>query len=207
MVQSTSTAAHRRSQEARKPTASVTEAARFLSKFYQKEATRKALKVPGLSLDIPNHDGGNASTSIYKLKTVEFQAKDLNQRQHPRDMPAIMSVKDTGEAETLWSPSEQPDRSPSKQMDRSQRGQDVQDLEGKEGETIQSIHMTTANMSTDVSRNHRTNESLIQPVDRSSERERPDLGRGMDIAWLLRLHLCDGLSQVSVGSRFKASQR
>lgn len=120
MLQSKSTAAYPRSPTAREPRPSVTEATMFLSKFYQKRATRRALNVPGSGPDIPRHDdGGNASTAGNEIETVEVQAKDLNERPHWRDLPTIILTKDTGEVMILWSPSERRDSSPSEHSDRS----------------------------------------------------------------------------------------
>ena len=216
MRRSTSTAAYPRSPNAREPRPSVTEATMFLSKFYQKRATRRALdNVPGSEPDIPSHDGGNASTSAHGIETVEVQAKDLDERPHWRDLPTILLTKDTGEVMILWSPSERrdssssseqpdrissaqpdmtlpeqpdsspsgrPDRSPLKQLNSSQCGPGVQDLEGKECKAIPSIHRITANRSKDVSRNS----SRIRSSDRSSEGECPKLGsKGVGVGYRL----------------------
>lgn len=119
MLPSTSTAAYPRSPNAREPRPSVTEATMFLSKFYQKRATRRALNVPASGPDIPDHNGGNASTSANEFETVEVQAKDFNERQHWRDLPTILLTKDTGEVMILWSPSGRRDRSPDEHSDRT----------------------------------------------------------------------------------------
>lgn len=122
-------------------------------------------------------EGGVASTSACQRQDVEHQAHDLNQRQHPRDMPAVILVKDTGESKTLWSPSEATDSGP--------HNQDVADLEGKVSETMQSMGLTTANCSSkDVSHKCLTDESRIQSLDRPAKRKRADLGEGFDFAWL-----------------------
>ena len=78
------------------------------------------MNVPGSGPDIPDHNGGNASTSANEFETVEVQAKDFNERQHWRDLPTIILTKDTGEVMILWSPSQRRDSSPSsEQPDRT----------------------------------------------------------------------------------------
>ncbi|KAI4268734.1 MAG: hypothetical protein LQ337_007680 [Flavoplaca oasis] len=107
----------------KKRTATDTEAASFLSQFYQIESTERGMKITRNGPHMHHKEGGVASTSACQRQDVEHQAHDLNQRQHPRDMPAVILVKDTGESKTLWSPSEATDSGP--------HNQDVADLEGK----------------------------------------------------------------------------
>ncbi|KAL8859729.1 MAG: hypothetical protein Q9178_003844 [Gyalolechia marmorata] len=101
-------------------TISLTEAAVFLSGFYQNKATKTTLKDLGLGLEKPEENGGNASTLTGQAKDAKVQLKEVNQRQQPRDLPTILLAKDTGGAETLWSPVIE--------TDGSQHGQDAQDL-------------------------------------------------------------------------------
>ncbi|KAL8837654.1 MAG: hypothetical protein Q9176_005571 [Flavoplaca citrina] len=117
MAQSTSTT------PPKKRTAPDTEAASFLSQFYQTESSERDMKISRSVPQTHHKECGVASTSACRRKDAEGPAKDLNQRQHPRDMPAVILVKDTGESKTLWSPSEATDRGP--------HDQDVADLEGK----------------------------------------------------------------------------
>lgn len=96
------------------------------------------MKISKKGPGIYHKEGGVASTSACRRKVVEHQvmisnvntkAKDLSQRQRPRDMPAVILVKDNGETSTLWSPFEA--------TDRSAYGLDAADLKGKANETIQ----------------------------------------------------------------------
>ncbi|KAL8846663.1 MAG: hypothetical protein Q9221_008270 [Calogaya cf. arnoldii] len=166
-VGSISTSAHRPS---RKPQKRVTEAARFLLQFYQQDATQRALKIPGLDPEMPNDhgemsedDGGSALPSPSRRKDPELQAKDLNQRQHPRDMPIITLEKDTGESETIWDPSEEEERHQrgqdvkeleEKARNRHQRGQDVKELEEK----VREIKLTPASSPTSPAFNSSTDQ-------------------------------------------------
>ncbi|KAL8916027.1 MAG: hypothetical protein Q9172_006502 [Xanthocarpia lactea] len=104
MMQSTSTRAQSRFGGAPNTTISMTEAAIFLSGFYQNEAAKTTLKDPGLGPEKSEGNGGNASTLIGQAKDVKVQLQEANQRQQPRDLPVIVLAKDTGGAETLWSP-------------------------------------------------------------------------------------------------------
>ncbi|KAL8894181.1 MAG: hypothetical protein Q9192_004542, partial [Flavoplaca navasiana] len=117
MAQSTSTT------PPKKRTAPDTEAASFLSQFYQTESTERDMKILRSVPETHHKECGGASTSACRRRDAEGQAKDFNERQHPRDMPAVILVEDTGESKTLWSPSEATDRGP--------HDQDVADLEGK----------------------------------------------------------------------------
>ncbi|KAL8994210.1 MAG: hypothetical protein Q9169_005756 [Polycauliona sp. 2 TL-2023] len=93
-------------------------------KFYQKESTKKALEDSTAALKMSNHNNdGDSLPSTSRRKDGDLQAKDLNQRQHPRDMPAIMLVKDTGAVDVLWSPAEANSRTP--------HGQGAAEIEGK----------------------------------------------------------------------------
>ncbi|KAL8905917.1 MAG: hypothetical protein Q9171_006481 [Xanthocarpia ochracea] len=183
MMQSTSTRAQSRFGGTPNTTISVTEAAIFLSGFYRNEATKTTLKDPRLGLEKPDENDGNASTLIGQAKGVEVQFKEVNQRQQPHDLPVIVLAKDTGGAETLWSPLTE--------TDGFQQGQDAQDLKGKECQIIQQIHLNTANPSKDVCHRPRTAGLCITAVGRSTSGERQDLGNGMDFIQLLRLDLSD----------------
>ena len=132
MAQSTSTT------PPKKRTVPDTEAASFLSQFYDTESTERDMKISRSVPETHHKECGVASTSACRRKDAEGQPKDLNERQHPRDMPAVILMKDTGESKTLWSPSEATDRDP--------HDQDVADLEGKVSGRIQSMNLTIAKL-------------------------------------------------------------
>ena len=192
MMQSTSTRAQSRFGGTPNTTISVTEAAIFLSGFYRNEATKTTLKDPRLGLEKPDENNGNASTLIGQAKGVEVQFKEVNQRQQPRDLPVIVLAKDTGGAETLWSPLTE--------TDGSQLDQDAQDFKGEECQIIQWIHLNTANLSKDVCHRLRTAGLCITAVGRSTSGERQDLGNGMDV-----IGYC-GWTSLAVSCRFVKSR-
>ncbi|KAL9629991.1 MAG: hypothetical protein Q9204_004958 [Flavoplaca sp. TL-2023a] len=151
MAQSTSTT------PPKKRTAPDTEAASFLSQFYQTESTERDMKISRSVPETHHKERGLASTSACRRKDAEGPAQDLNERQHPRDMPAVVLVKDTGESKTLWSPSEATDRGP--------HDQDVADLEGKVSETMRLMHLTIAKLF-ERCQSHPSQRRAAHPVSR-----------------------------------------
>ncbi|KAL8897081.1 MAG: hypothetical protein Q9192_002753 [Flavoplaca navasiana] len=125
----------------KKRTAPDTEAASFLSQFYQTESTEKHMKISRSVPETHHKECGVASTSACRRKDAEDQAKDLNERQHLRDLPAVILVKDTGESKTLWSPSEATDRGAHDQV--------VADLAGKMSATAVSKTSRLSSQSVD----------------------------------------------------------